>query len=329
MRKLVLFSLVLAVFVIILGAYTRLTDAGLGCPDWPGCYGLLSVPTAEHHVEAANEAFPHRPVEAAKAWNEMIHRYFAGALGMCIFTIAALAFRRRHYGQSLRLPFFLVGLIIFQAILGMLTVTLNLLPVVVMGHLLGGFSILACLFLLHLKLRDGARIKPRRINRLTKAALLGTAILLMQISLGGWTSANYAALACTEFPVCEDGWSVRLDFSGAFSVPYAETYEYGAHGYGERMTMHIVHRAGAVVTFLYLLWLGFRLYTKEFASPVKTAGLVLVGVLMIQVTLGVSNILLSLPVLVAVAHNIVAACLLLVMVWITYQVSRVQGEIHG
>ena len=328
MRKLVLFSLILAVVVIVLGAYTRLTDAGLGCPDWPGCYGLLSVPTAEAHVEAANEAFPHRPVEAHKAWNEMIHRYFAGALGMCVFTIAAMAFRRRHEGVSIRLPLFLVGLIIFQAILGMLTVTLNLLPVVVMGHLLGGFTVLASLFLLHLKLRDAVR-KPRRINSLTKFALVGVAILLMQIGLGGWTSANYAALACTDFPVCEDGWSARLDFSGAFSVPYAETYEYGAHGYGERMTMHIVHRAGAVITFLYLMWLGFRLYLQQVMAPMKTAGMVLIGVLMLQVTLGVSNVVLSLPVLVAVAHNLVAACLLLVMVWITYKVSRVQGEIHG
>ncbi|AYA66308.1 COX15/CtaA family protein [Alteromonas sp. RKMC-009] len=325
MRKLVLFSLILAVVVIILGAYTRLTDAGLGCPDWPGCYGLLTVPLEDHHVEAANAAFPERPVEAAKAWNEMIHRYFAGALGLCIFTIAAIAVKQRHSGRTVRLPLLLVALVIFQAALGMWTVTLNLLPVVVMGHLLGGFTILACLFLLHLKLRESKR-KPRRINSITKFALLGMAILLMQIGLGGWTSANYAALACTDFPVCEDGWASRLDFSGAFSVPYAETYEYGAHGYGERMTMHIVHRAGAVITFLYLLWLGFRLYSREVAAPVKSAALLLIGVLMIQVTLGVSNVVLSLPVIVAVAHNIVAACLLLVMVWITYQVSRYQGD---
>ncbi|MBU3020312.1 heme A synthase [Aestuariibacter sp. A3R04] len=328
MRKLVLFSLILAVVVIVLGAYTRLTDAGLGCPDWPGCYGLLTVPTKAEHVDTANLAFPERPVEAAKAWNEMIHRYFAGALGVCIFTIAILAVKNRRAGQSVRLPLFLVGLVLFQAALGMWTVTLNLLPVVVMAHLLGGFSILACLFLYHLKLREPVR-RPRRINMLTKCALVGMAILLMQIGLGGWTSANYAALACTDFPVCEDGWAERLDFSGAFSVPYAETYEFGAHGYGERMTMHIVHRAGAVVTFLYLLWLGFRLWRQDVSSSMKTAGTMLIAILMLQVTLGVSNIVLSLPVFVAVAHNLVAACLLLVMVWITYQVSRVQGEIHG
>lgn len=329
MKKLVLFSLLLAVVVIVLGAYTRLTDAGLGCPDWPGCYGLFSVPMQDAHVEAANQAFPHRPVEPAKAWNEMIHRYFAGALGLCIFTIAVLAIKQRHQGQSVRLPLFLVVLVIFQAALGMWTVTMNLLPVIVMGHLLGGFTLLAGLFLLHLKLREQHRQAPRRINSLTKFALVGLGILLLQIGLGGWTSANYAALACTDFPVCEDGWVQRLDFSGAFSVPYAETYEYGAHGYGERMTMHIVHRAGAVVTFLYLFWLGFRLYSREVAAPLKSAGMVLIGVLMLQVTLGVSNIVLSLPVLVAVAHNLVAACLLLVMVWITYQVSRTQGEVHG
>ena len=153
MKKLTLFSIFLAAVVIILGAYTRLTDAGLGCPDWPGCYGNLTVPLSEEKVAQANAAYPERPVEAFKAWNEMIHRYFAGTLGVCVLAIALIALRQRDKGTPVKLPLLLLGLIIFQAALGMWTVTLNLLPVVVMGHLLGGFSVLSCLFILYLRLR--------------------------------------------------------------------------------------------------------------------------------------------------------------------------------
>ena len=167
MKKLTLFSIFLAAVVIILGAYTRLTDAGLGCPDWPGCYGNLTVPLSEEKVAQANAAFPERPVEAFKAWNEMIHRYFAGTLGLCVLAIAIIAIRQRDKGTPVKLPLLLLGLIIFQAALGMWTVTLNLLPVVVMGHLLGGFSVLSCLFILYLRLRntagDASKIKQAPI----------------------------------------------------------------------------------------------------------------------------------------------------------------------
>ena len=146
MKKLVLASILLALVVIVLGAYTRLTDAGLGCPDWPGCYGKLGVPMTELTIDAANEAFPDRPVEVEKAWNEMIHRYFASALGLCILIIACIAAFKRKVGQPLRLPILLLFLVCFQGALGMWTVTLNLLPVVVMGHLLGGFTVISCLF---------------------------------------------------------------------------------------------------------------------------------------------------------------------------------------
>jgi cytochrome c oxidase assembly protein subunit 15 len=348
MKKLTLFSLFLAAVVIILGAYTRLTDAGLGCPDWPGCYGNLTVPLSDEKVDAANAAYPERPVEAFKAWNEMIHRYFAGTLGLCIAAIAFIAFRQRKQGTPFKLPLLLLGLVTFQAALGMWTVTLNLLPVVVMGHLLGGFSVLSCLFLLYLRLRDAdssassvsqstvsqstvsmdsaeqsTSISVARLSRMKTFALFGVGVLVIQIALGGWTSANYAALACTDMPICEAGWQSRLDFAGAFSVPEAENYEFGAHDYGERATMHIVHRAGALVTFSYLLALGFTLFFKHGASlQLKRVSAIMIGCLFAQVALGVSNVVFALPLAVAVLHNAFAAILLLSLLWIVFSLLK-------
>ena len=341
MKKLTLFSLFLAAVVIILGAYTRLTDAGLGCPDWPGCYGNLTVPLSNEKVNAANAAYPERPVEAFKAWNEMIHRYFAGTLGLCIAAIAFIAFRQRKQGTPFKLPLLLLGLVTFQAALGMWTVTLNLLPVVVMGHLLGGFSVLSCLFLLYLRLREadtstssvsqssvskssisrGPVASPSVVglSRMKTFALFGVGVLVIQIALGGWTSANYAALACTDMPICEEGWQSRLDFAGAFSVPEAENYEFGAHDYGERATMHIVHRAGALFTFSYLLALGLTLVFKHGASlQLKRVSAIMIGCLFAQVALGVSNVVFALPLAVAVLHNAFAAILLLSLLWIVF-----------
>ena len=157
MKKLVLLSIILAMVVIVLGAYTRLTDAGLGCPDWPGCYGHLSFSNITENIDVAQQAFPDRPFEEHKAWNEMIHRYFASALGFLILVIFINSLFSKTYNKPVKLPFLLLVLVCFQGALGMWTVTLNLLPAVVMGHLLGGFSVLSCLFLLYL------RVTPFRI----------------------------------------------------------------------------------------------------------------------------------------------------------------------
>lgn len=151
-----LIAVLLAFTVVLLGAYTRLVDAGLGCPDWPGCYGFLTVPEAHHEIQIATEAFPHTPVEAEKAWPEMIHRYFAGSLGLLVAVLAIIGFVNRHKNeQPLVLSFALLGIIIFQATLGMWTVTMGLLPIIVMGHLLGGFITLTLLLLLFLNIRHG------------------------------------------------------------------------------------------------------------------------------------------------------------------------------
>lgn len=324
MKKLVLVSIFLALFVIVLGAYTRLTDAGLGCPDWPGCYGLVTVPKAEQ-VLAANEAFPERPVEAEKAWNEMIHRYFAAALGFIILLVAISAIVKRSKGQMqpFKLPVLLLLLVTFQGMLGMWTVTLNLLPVVVMAHLLGGFTVLSCLFILYLRMTP-YRIPggDPQIRNLAKFGAIGIAVVVWQIALGGWTSANYASLACTELPICEGDWVGKLDFAGAFSVPAAENYEFGVHTHEERVTMHVLHRFGAVVTIAYLAWFAFMMFTRSRSTLIKRMTYIMLGVLTVQVALGISNVVYMLPLTVATLHNAVAACLLLVMVLLTYTMYR-------
>lgn len=325
MKKLVLTSIFLALLVIVLGAYTRLTDAGLGCPDWPGCYGTLLVPQSEQHVELANQAFPERPVEAEKAWNEMIHRYFAAGLGFLILVMFFTSLVKKIRGSNvpIKLSFLVLVLVCFQGALGMWTVTLNLLPVVVMGHLLGGFTVLSCLFLLYLRLTP-YRIPggDSQIRHYAKFGALGIAIVVWQIALGGWTSANYASLACTELPICEGDWFSNLDIAGAFSVPVAENYEFGVHDYQERATMHIMHRLGAIVTSIYLCWFAIMLYKRSSSGFMKRLATTMTLVLGAQVLLGVSNVVYSLPLTVAVLHNAVAACLLLVMILITYTMYR-------
>ena len=333
MKKLVLTSVFLAIVVIVLGAYTRLSDAGLGCPDWPGCYGNLVVPSQPDKVNAAEQAFPERPLEAFKAWVEMVHRYFAGLLGLLILAIAVVSVRKRFAGfesvhSPVKLPLLILVLVIGQAALGMWTVTMNLMPVVVMGHLLGGFTILSLLFLLLLRLRNSTHASPTFYRQdilakgFGKLAAFAIVVLVTQIALGGWTSANYAALACTQLPVCEGEWVSRLDFADAFSVPEADNYEYGKHGYEGRMTIHITHRIGAIITFLYLGWLALTLYRKAASNAVKHISAVVLAVLTVQVLLGISNVVYKLPIVVAVLHNAVAAILLLSLVALNYNLFR-------
>ncbi|OZB03214.1 MAG: cytochrome B, partial [Idiomarina sp. 34-48-12] len=202
MRTFVKISVLLAFVVIVLGAYTRLTDAGLGCPDWPGCYGELTVPK---DAEKAVELFPHAPLESQKAWNEMIHRYAAGTLGLVILAITIAAFvRRRHDpSQPVGLPVLLLALVTFQAALGMWTVTMNLQPLIVMGHLLGGFTTISLLYLLLLRLeRVHMPLGDSKMRSMRGFALFALLVVFGQIALGGWVAANYAAMACTELPFC-------------------------------------------------------------------------------------------------------------------------------
>lgn len=328
LRSLYTLSLVALFFtamVVMLGAYTRLTDAGLGCPDWPGCYGFLSVPSSATEISAAEQTYPERPIEAHKAWNEMIHRYFAGTLGLMILAIFLLSIKAK---QALIFPSLLLAMVSFQALLGMWTVTLNLQPVVVMGHLLGGFTTFSLLliqcFRLHQQLQPQwipklAFVSSPALHTLLKVSLV---VLVLQIALGGWTASNYAAVACTELPICEQGWQDKFALRQALSVPtgFAD-YEYGVFSYEARMTIHILHRIGALITTLVLSVLIINLWRQPSVSQRRFA-MCLLAVLCLQIGLGLANVVFQLPLFVAVAHNVVAACLLLVLLS-CYWVSRV------
>lgn len=325
--RLTIAATILALLVVMLGAYTRLKDAGLGCPDWPGCYGFLTVPSDAASIAQANEAYPERPLEQDKAWPEMVHRYFASTLGLFILGILALSLmNRQHPGQPLKLPIFLTALVIFQGILGMWTVTLSLFPPVVMSHLLGGFTTVSLLFLLCLRLSQVLPpIKDTAIAGLFKYTMLGMIILIAQIALGGWTAANYAAVVCTELPICQGNWTQHLNFIEAFKLwgHNMPDYEFAPHlDAASKITIHVVHRIGAIITTLYLLWLGIKLMLSSNLNRYRNLSLLMLVVLVIQVGLGVSNVVLNLPLEVAVAHNAVALVLLLVLVAINYSVYK-------
>jgi len=325
--RIALIATVLALCVVILGAYVRLSHAGLGCPDWPGCYGYLGVPETDQEVQAANALYPDRPVEAHKAWKEMVHRYFAGILGLLVFTLAFIAWRnRRNPRQAVKLPVFLSILIIFQALLGMWTVTIKLKPLIVMLHLMGGMTTLSLLWWLSLRhLNLFARLRIGMMPaRLKKLALIGLLVVVVQIMLGGWTSANYAALHCTDFPTCQGEWWPQTDFGEAFTLWHGigPDYEGGIMSNTARVTVHFTHRLGALVTLLYLGVLGLMLLLGRLGENLQPVGLTLLAVLLLQVSLGIANVLLSLPLGVAVAHNGVGALLLLTVVTLNHLVFK-------
>ncbi|MBV4486188.1 COX15/CtaA family protein [Pseudomonas sp. SWRI153] len=314
--RLALFATLLALIVVLLGAYTRLTHAGLGCPDWPGCYGFISVPKSEAQLAHAELHFPDAPVEAHKGWNEMIHRYFAGSLGLVISLLAGRAWvNRRHPGQPVKLPLFLLAVVIAQAAFGMWTVTLKLWPQVVTGHLLGGFATLSLLFLLTLRLSGvlPALTVPRRLQYWATAGLL---LVIGQIALGGWVSSNYAAVACIDFPTCHGQWLPPADFANGFHLTQhiGPNYLGGQLDSDARTAIHLTHRIGALLVTLVLVGLAWQL---KGVGMTRLAALVLIA-LAAQITLGISNVLFHLPLPVAVAHNAGGAALLLTLVLVNY-----------
>jgi len=333
-KRLAILSVFLAFVVVILGAYTRLGDAGLGCPDWPGCYGHLDVPEEHHEIAKANQAYPDRPVEPAKAWKEMIHRYFAGTLGILVIVMAVIALRNRHDPeQQVAIPVFLVFFIIFQALLGMWTVTIKLNPTIVMAHLMGGLTTLSLLFWVSLR-QTNALIEKRldltRLNRLHLLSLLALIVVVLQIMLGGWTSSNYAALACSnDFPMCQAKWWPAMDFSEGF-VMWRGTdtnFEFGVLKNDARIAIQMTHRIGALVTTVLLALLAFKLIDFRESKCLAKLGSALLVILFVQLMLGVANIIMSLPMAIAVSHNAVGALLLLVMVAINHAIRPRAGAL--
>ena len=317
-KRLAMLGAVMALCVVVLGAYVRLTDSGLGCPDWPGCYGTLTVPESEAAIEKAQTIYPDSIVETGKAWREMLHRYLAGTLGLVVLALFILACQKaRQFPQQINvspwLATALLAIITFQAALGMWTVTMLLKPVIVSAHLLGGMTTLGLLtWVAHRNWGQysSSIVQSRGSRNLIRFALV---ILLMQIFLGGWTSTNYAALACTDFPTCHGAWMPDMDFKDAFHM----VRELGQSADGGNLTLASLtaiqwtHRVGAIITLIYL---GFLALNSLKYAQLKNLSLALIAVLFAQISLGIANLVLHLPLVLAVGHNLGAALLVIILV---------------
>ncbi len=331
--RILLVAVCFALFVVTLGAYTRLTGAGLGCPDWPGCYGHMILPNSGKALNSAQSSYPSIPIEQGKAWTEMAHRYAAGTLGLLIVFIAFQAFKAWRQRQPFPrfVPFALLGLVLFQAALGMWTVTLKLLPVVVMGHLLGGITILASLWWCYLSLSQSAHDSYRKpaLDRFKPWVLLGVVIVFCQIALGGWASANYAGLSCVGFPACNGQMMPHLELAKAFDVtsPIGANYQGGVLESSARITIQFVHRIGAMITFCYVLALAIALMIRG-DHRLKFRAMMAAVIVMIQFSLGVINVVRLLPLKVAVAHNGVAALLLMAMLALVHHLWQKGKSAH-
>jgi heme a synthase len=328
--------------VVMLGAWTRLVDAGLGCPDWPGCYGFLTVPNTADKIAIAEARFPHAPVEVHKGWPEMIHRYFASALGFMILCLTFYAWKVRKLAAQASEPrqlpiahiFGLLVLVICQGLFGMWTVTLKLWPQVVSTHLLGGFATLSLLFLLFLRCKYVDPIEPigveeKRVPAYRKAAMLALILVVGQIFLGAWTASNYAALACgDELPTCHGEYWPDMDFSKGFDIgqDIGPNYLGGVLDDQSRTAIVVAHRYGAILLTLALIGLALMMRRLFAMHQVKAAVYTMLVVLAVQIALGLSNVIWLIPLHVAVAHNAVGALLLLTMVNLNFQLHRIKNK---
>jgi len=315
------FSLCLC--VVVLGAYVRLSNAGLGCPDWPGCYGHLTPSAAAADARTSTAALAGRALDLGKAWREMLHRYAAGTLGCLILCLTALGIGWRR--ERIVPPWFviaLLGIVVLQGLLGMLTVTWQLTPLIVSLHLLFGFTTLSLLWWLVLTSwlqRQAARFTAaggdvaRALTAARGLALLGLVVLGLQIALGGWTSSNYAAIACPDLPGCQGSWWPRADFRSAFVLwgGLGINYEGGVLDNPARVAIHLSHRFGAAVASLALLAAAFAALRVGAGRPTAAAAIAVLAALALQLLVGISMVRMGFPLWLATAHNAGAALLLL------------------
>jgi cytochrome c oxidase assembly protein subunit 15 len=311
--------------LVIFGAFTRLSDSGLGCPDWPGCYGSASPIGAREEITQAQTALPTGPVTHGKAWIEMIHRYLASAVGVLILTLAAATFwlsRRRETGQgaaplhvSPAWPLLTLFWVCMQGAFGALTVTMKLFPAIVTLHLLGGMALLALLQVQASRYAqaDAALAEPTPVSASARLLLwLGFALLWLQIALGGWVSTNYAVLACTEFPGCQGSFWPTMDFRQGFTLwrELGAGRDGGNISFAALTAIHYVHRLAAYGVMLVLLLLALKL-RREPAT--QQAGRWVLGLIVWQFASGLSNVVLGWPLLAALAHTAGAAALVIVL----------------
>jgi len=312
-RRLVFLTWFLTLDLIMFGAFVRLTDSGLGCPDWPGCYGKLSPIGASADIAQAVEAMPYGPVSFSKAWIEMIHRYVGSLLGLMIIAIVVMAWRdRRILGHSPRLAVATLVAVCVQGAFGAWTVTHLLMPAIVTAHLLGGMGLLALMTWLAVREKPYAPV-PASAQAWKPWVALGLVLLFVQIALGGWVSTNYAALACMDFPTCHGQWLPDMDVRGGFSIIRA----LGELPSGEMISqqaltaIHWVHRNAALVVFVYL---GAAAWGLRRHPGLRQPANLLLLLLLAQLATGLTTIFFQWPLLIAVVHNGGAAALVLATV---------------
>lgn len=324
LSKITLCASLFAFVVIALGAYTRLMDAGLGCPDWPGCYGHMVVPMTDAIQQSK---FANTPLVAYKAWVEMIHRYFAGGLSLLIITVVACVLFRKSCRNvnNIILAGLLLLLLIYQIILGQLTVTLKLLPVIVSQHLLAGFAILPVLWLVHLNNNARPMIEINKPKYVLLLAILGVVFLILQIASGAWTSTNYASLSCPDFPFCiNNQFTMSLDFKKAFNLflPAGVNYDGGVLTEAVRQTIQVTHRLGAFILTLYLFgFVVFAMTQLKQCFQLMRLLCLLLGLLLLQVCFGIANVIFKLPLVTAISHTVIAATLLLTLMTFIYKLA--------
>jgi cytochrome c oxidase assembly protein subunit 15 len=313
-------TLFLTFDLVVFGAFTRLTDSGLGCPDWPGCYGQASPLGAHAQIHAAVAEVPNGAVTWSKAWIEMIHRYLAMTVGVLILVLAVAAWRERERDRqrgtaglavSPWWPTLTLGWVVLQGLFGKYTVTLKLFPAVVTAHLLGGLTLLALLACQHAAFRQRALALPPALRRGAGGVLT---LVAVQVALGGWVSTNYAVLACTGFPQCSGQWWPASDFAGGFrllrelGVPAPD----GAPALQSLVAIHMAHRMFAVVAATALALLAWRLWRRTEAA-LRRFGVLLAVLLLAQLGSGLSNVVLGWPIIAALGHSAGAAALVLAL----------------
>ena len=332
-RKLVWVLLFFTFDLIMFGAFTRLTDSGLGCPDWPGCYGQANPLQAHANISAAEAAMPTGPVTVMKAWIEMIHRYLAMGIGVLIIATMVIAWRR--WLQSGRqmvkfsplLPTLLFAFVCLQGAFGAWTVTMKLQPVIVTIHLLLGMTLLALLTWAGARLSDHAPVPQQAAAALRMPAMLAAVLLAVQIALGGWVSTNYATLACQDFPLCQGALWPTMDFANGFTL----WRNLGMTAKGEFLpfsaltAIHWTHRIFAFVVVALVAWVAFRAYKTEGLR--KTARW-LMAIIALQFATGVSTVFLNFPLALAVVHNGGAALLVFFLTMLNYKVRLAAGTVH-
>lgn len=328
-RKLAWVTLFLTFDLIMFGAFTRLTDSGLGCPDWPGCYGQANPLQAHEHISAAEAAMPTGPVTVMKAWIEMIHRYLAMSVGVLIIALMVIAWRvwlksrRSDKRFSPRLPSLLLGFVCLQGAFGAWTVTLKLQPVIVTTHLLLGMTLMAMLAWFAARQANHSPVTGQALSLRIPAAI-ALALLAMQIALGGWVSTNYAALACMDFPLCHGNVVPEMDFGNGFTL----WRHLGKTASGEYLpfpaltAIHWTHRNFAFIVVAFIVWVAHKALHID---GLKKTGRWLLIVAGVQLATGISTIFLKWPLALAVAHNGGAALLLLLTVMLNYK-ARIPAD---